>query len=174
MYFKLLWGKGNQCRWSGKGAAEEDESDEWRWTWVQTDNECIKVSKLIPHTHQQSPDRYTPRPLWWPWKALARRASGSGIPRHRGTAAQEARVSVLSLLSWIVHMPSRASFLSFQQVRDNSTPKKGKDAFMWVHLNYDSIFAQHFIIQIKHFYNPQMPNLKFQHECIILLPNNFI
>lgn len=60
-------------------------------------------------------------------------------------------------------------------MRHNSIPKKGnKDGFMYAHLKYDSIFVEYFTIQIEHFYNPQMLNLKSQHECIVLLPNNYI
>lgn len=39
-------------------------------------------------------------------------------------AALEAVVSVSSLLSWIVRMPSTALFLCFQWMRDSSIPKK--------------------------------------------------
>lgn len=46
-------------------------------------------------------------------------------------AALEATVSVPSVLSWIVHMPSRALFFSFQLVSDSSIPeKKDKDTFV--------------------------------------------
>lgn len=89
-------------------------------------------------------------------------------------AALEATVSVSSLLSWIAHMPNRALFFSFHWVRDNSIPENGgKHAFIWLHLNYDSTFVEYFAIQIKHSYDPQMLNLKSQHECIILLSNYY-